>query len=149
MLYFEDLKIGDTRVSEPLQVSEEEIITFAEQFDPQPFHIDPIAASDTIFGGLIASGVHSVALWRKLDDQINGDIAFICGVEFDKVRMLNPLRPGDKIHLHSEIKSAWLSRTKVDRGYVKIAYKLYNQNEQVVMALSCTSLVKRRGNGNC
>jgi len=62
--------------------------------------------------------------------------------------MLNPLRPGDKIHLHSEIKSVWLSRTKADRGYIKITYKLYNQNEKIVMTLSCTSLVKRRADGN-
>ena len=139
-----NLKIGETRLSKPLNVGEDDIIVFAKQFDPQPFHIDPEAANETQFEGLIASGVHSIALWRKLDDQINKDIAFICGVEFDKVRMLNPLRPSDRIHLHSEIKSLKRSRTKVDRGYVKIFYKLFNQNDQVVLALSCTSLVKCR-----
>ena len=144
MRYLEDLVIGEERLSQPVRVSADEIIEFAKKFDPQPFHIDPEAAKLTQFGGLIASGTHTLAYWRKMDDEINGDIAYICGLEYESVRLITPLRPGDDMFLKSEIIEARRSKTRPDRGVVKIAYRVSNQNNQTLATLTCTSLVKTK-----
>ncbi len=142
--YLEDLIIGEERTSEPITISKEEIIEFARKFDPQPFHIDEEAAKKTQFGGLIASGTHTLAYWRKMDDQINGDIAFICGLEYESVRLVTPLRPDDHMYLTSKIVEVRPSKTRPDRGVVKIEYRVFNQNNQTLANLSCTSLVRRK-----
>jgi len=144
MRYLEDLVIGEERLSQPVRVSADEIIEFAKKFDPQPFHIDPEAAKLTQFGGLIASGTHTLAYWRKMDDEINGDIAYICGLEYESVRLITPLRPGDDMFLKSEIIEARRSKSRPDRGVVKIAYRVSNQNNQTLATLTCTSLVKTK-----
>jgi len=144
MRYLEDLVIGEERLSQPVRVSADEIKEFAKKFDPQPFHIDPEAAKLTQFGGLIASGTHTLAYWRKMDDEINGDIAYICGLEYESVRLITPLRPGDDMFLKSEIIEARRSKTRPDRGVVKIAYRVSNQNNQTLATLTCTSLVKTK-----
>jgi len=142
--YLEDIEIGEKRTSASVRVSKEEIIKFASFFDPQPFHIDEEAAKATQFGGLIASGTHTLAYWRKLDDEINCDIAYICGLEYEKVRLITPLRPDDDMYLVSEILEVTPSRSKPDRGVLKIGYKVYNQKNEILATLSCCSLVKRR-----
>ncbi len=144
MRYLEDLVIGEERLSQPVRVSADEIIEFAKKFDPQPFHIDPEAAKLTQFGGLIASGPHTLAYWRKMDDEINGDISYICGLEYERVRLITPLRPGDDMQLMSKIIEARPSKTKPDRGVVKIAYRVFNQDDETLATLICTSLVKTR-----
>lgn len=144
MRYLEDLVIGVERTSNPVRISAEEIIEFAKKFDPQPFHIDPEAAKKTQFKGLIASGTHTLAYWRKMDDEINSDIAYICGLEYERVRLITPLRPEDEMRLTSKIVEAHPSKTKPDRGVVKIAYRVFNQNDETLATLICTSLVKRR-----
>jgi len=144
MRYLEDLVIGEERLSQPVRVSADEITEFAKKFDPQPFHIDPEAAKLTQFGGLIASGTHTLAYWRKMDDEINGDIAYICGLEYESVRLITPLRPGDDMFLKSEIIEARRSKSRPDRGVVKIAYRVSNQNNQTLATLTCTSLVKTK-----
>ena len=144
MRYLEDLVVGEERLSKSVRVSAKEIIEFASFFDPQPFHIDEEAAKATQFGGLIASGTHTLAYWRKLDDEINGDIAYICGLEYEKVRLITPLRPDDDMYLVSEILEVTPSRSKPDRGVLKIGYKVYNQKNEILATLSCSSLVKRR-----
>ena len=140
--YLEDIEIGEKRTSASVRVSKEEIIKFASFFDPQPFHIDEEAAKATQFGGLIASGTHTLAYWRKLDDEINGDIAYICGLEYEKVRLITPLRPDDDMYLVSEILEVTPSRSKPDRGVLKIGYKVYNQKDETLATLTCASLVK-------
>ncbi len=97
MRKFSDLQVGEIRISEPARVSEQEILDYAHTYDPQWFHSDPERAKSSRFGGLIASGTQSIALWRRLDHTINGDIDFICGFGWDEVRWPTPLRPGDHI----------------------------------------------------
>ena len=144
MRYLEDLVIGEERVSSTVRVSAKEIIAFAKKFDPQPFHIDEEAAKQTTFKGLIASGTHTLALWRKMDDEINNDIAYICGLEYERVRLITPLRPGDAMQLRSKIIEARPSKSKPDRGIVKIDYRVFNQNDATLATLTCASLVKTR-----
>lgn len=142
--FLEDLTLGEIRLSEPYSVTKEEIVSFAKMYDPQPFHLDEAAAKETQFGGLIASGTHILALWRKIDDKLNHNIQYICGIEYEKVRLLRPLRPGDDIRVQSTISLIRPSRRQTDRGIVKLDYKLLNQQDDVILTLDCTSLVKRR-----
>ena len=128
--------------SNTVRVSAEEIIEFARKFDPQPFHVDPVAAKNTQFGELIASGTHTLAYWRKMDDEINGDIAYICSLEYGNVRLITPLRPGDDMHLASKIVEVRSSKSKADRDVVKIAYRAFDQNDDTLATLNCASLVK-------
>lgn len=144
MRYLEDLVIGEERESSPVKVTATEIIEFATKFDPQPFHIDEEAAKKTMFGGLIASGTHTLAYWRKMDDEINGDIAYICGLEYERVRLITPLRANDEMYLKSRIAEVKPSRSKPDRGVIKIDYWVFNQNDDTLATLSCTSLVKTK-----
>ena len=142
MRYLEDLVVGEERLSKSVRVSAKEIIEFAKKFDPQPFHIDPEAAKHTLFGGLIASGTHTLAYWRKMDDEINGDIAYICGLEYERVKLITPLRPGDDMFLKSRIIEARPSKSNPDRGITKIAYRVFNQKDETLATLTCASLVK-------
>lgn len=139
---FDALELGEQRVSEPLRLGEEDIRAFATQFDPQWFHCDPQAAEASAFGGLIASGAHLIALWRRMDHGMNGDIAYQCGVALDHVAFRLAARPGDLLVLHSEIVSLRPSSTS-GRGVVTMAYRMDNQLRQTVMTLTAVNLVYR------
>ena len=92
--YYEDLAEGEQQESGTRAVTEAQLCAFAREYDPQYFHVDPKAARGSIFGGLIASGIFTMALWRQLDHEIGHDIAWICGVAWDEVRFPLPVRPG-------------------------------------------------------
>lgn len=140
--YLEDLVIGETRTSRPARITAEEIIEFATMYDPQFFHLDAEAAKDTIFGGLIASGLQTLAYWRKLDHEMNGDIAFICGLEYEKIKLITPWRPGDEMHLTSEVIDKRRSTSKPDRGVLTMRFEAENQNGEVLATLLSKSLVR-------
>src|SRR5258708_421531 len=96
MRYFEDFQVGDIFDLGSTTVTEEEIISFARQFDPQPFHTDPVLAKDSIFGGLVASGWHTTAMFMRLFfDGLLHETASIASPGVDDVRWLKPVRPGD------------------------------------------------------
>ena len=141
---FEDLVVGETRVSGWRTVSEEEIVRFAREHDPQWFHIDPEAAKQSVFGEVVASGVQLLAIWRQLDHQVNGDIDFVCGVGFDDYRMKHGLRAGDRVQATSEIVELIPSRSRDDRGTAITACKLVNQHGEAVLAFKSINLVHRR-----
>ena len=90
--YYEHLVIGEVRESSARIMSLGELLEFATRYDPQYFHADPIAAKQSIFGEVIASGIHSAAIWRSLDHEISGDIHWICGVAWEDVRWPHPAR---------------------------------------------------------
>ena len=77
---FEDLEVGDFRQSRSRTVTRDEIVEFARQYDPQWFHSDPEAAKQSVFGEVVASGIHVLAMWRQLDHEINSDIDYVCGI---------------------------------------------------------------------
>lgn len=136
--YYEDLVIGEVRESSTRTVTLEELVEFATRYDPQYFHADPVAAKRSIFGEVIASGIHSAALWRALDHDISGDIHWICGVAWEEVRWPNPVRAGDTLRARSEALGKRLSRKDPKRGIVEYRYTLLNQREET--AFTCRSI---------
>lgn len=105
-VHFEDLTVGDTEQFGEYTVTREEIIGFAEQFDPQPFHVDPEAAADSPFGGLVASGWHTACLTMRL--VVEGyllDAATHGALGVDELRWRAPVRPGDTLTAHTEIEA--------------------------------------------
>ncbi|WP_435348432.1 MaoC family dehydratase [Haloarchaeobius sp. HRN-SO-5] len=104
MEYFEDIEVGETREYGTYVVDDDEIVSFAEQYDPQPFHTDPEAAARSLFGGLVASGWHTGAMtMRLLVDGIFPGTAAMGAVGVDDLRWPNPVRPGDELHVETEV----------------------------------------------
>ena len=143
MRKFDALSVGETRQSDFVELSELAIRAFAEQFDPQWFHLDPEAAKASPFNGLIASGAHLIALWRRIDHEINGDIAYQCGVGMECVKFVRAVRAGERISLRSEIVALRPSSTQAERGLATIAYVMSNQDGHTVMTLTALNLVYR------
>ena len=119
---FEDLELGEFRRSSPRTVTQEEILEFARKYDPQWFHTDPESAAQSVFGEVVASGIHVLALWRQMDHEINWDIDWVCGVGCDELRLKRAIRAGDTIHVTSEIVSLEPSKTRTDRGTAMTRY---------------------------
>lgn len=141
---FEDLKVGEDRHSSPRTVTQDEMVKFAREYDPQWFHADPEAARESTFGELVASGVHVLAIWRQLDHEMNSDIDFVCGIGFDDFRLETALRPGDTVTAHSEILELILSKSRDDRGTAITQYRLTNQRGETVLRFKSINLVHRR-----
>jgi acyl dehydratase len=112
--------------------------------DPQYFHADPEAATQSMFGEVIASGIHSAALWRALDHEISGDIQWICGVAWEDVRWPNPVRAGDTLRARAESLSKRLSGKDRRRGIVEYRYTLLNQRDEVAFTCRSINLVALR-----
>ena len=99
MLYFEDFPPGDVRESPPRAVTREEIVAFAREFDPQPFHLEENAARRSIYGGLLASGWHTCAIHMRLMwDTFLRDTASLGSPGVDEIRWVKPVRPGDTLY---------------------------------------------------
>ena len=116
--FFEDLEVGFSVTSREITVTKNEIIEFAKRYDPEWFHTDSEKAKDSIFGALIASGVHTFALFRRLDHEMNYDVAAICGLEWTSVRFPKPVYAGDCLTAYSTTTEKRLSKSKSDRGVV-------------------------------
>ena len=144
MRYFEDLIEGEERLSGVREVTEAELLEFARTYDPQYFHADPQAAARSIFGGLIASGIFTMVVWRQLDHQICGDVAWICGIAWDDVRFPNPVRPADALRARARCLSKRPSRKDPGRGVVVFEYTLLNQRGETVFTCRSTNLVECR-----
>ncbi|MCG8440655.1 MAG: hypothetical protein MI723_02495 [Caulobacterales bacterium] len=144
MRMFEDLAVGETAVSEPMTVDREDMIAFARRYDPQWFHTDAEEARQSVFGEVVASGIYTAALWRKLDHTINGDVDFICGVAWEDVRWREALRGGDIIRATSDILEKRPSGGDPGRGVVVFRYGLVNQHERDVFSCRSINLVRRR-----
>jgi acyl dehydratase len=143
--YFEDFTQGERIVSARATLSEALITEFARDYDPQPFHLDPQAAEESHFGGLIASGFQTMALAFRLFYQENQIAACSMGSPgMDKVRWHRPVRPGDAIRSEVEVRELRPSGSKPDRGYATLAYTVLNQDDEIVMTFTCT-LIMRRG----
>ncbi len=145
--YFDDLEVGEFAESTPTTVSEEEIVGFASRYDPQYFHTNPEAArSHPQFGGVVASGIHILAIWRQRDHEITGDIRWICGISWDDLRWNNPMRAGDTVCARAELIDKRVSRSKPDRGVVVYRYALVNQDDKELFYCTSTNYVERRTN---
>jgi acyl dehydratase len=147
-LFFEDFAVGQRFETESIAVTEAEIVAFARQFDPQYFHLDPAAAAKSAFGGLVASGLHTLSLTMRLFFELNlWERAIIGSPGLEHVRWLMPLRPGDTIRSTVEISAVKRSRSKPDRGVISTAHRTINQHDQVIFTLTCLHLVQARAAG--
>ncbi len=145
MLYFEDLTPGRVFELGSVSPTADEIVEFATRFDPQPFHTDPEAASASHFGGLIASGWHTCALFmRLLVDGLIGDVASMGSPGMDEVRWLAPVRPDDVLTATFEIVDAIPSQSKQDRGLVRSACRMTNQEGVTVLTMKGMGMYARR-----
>jgi len=142
--WFDDLKVGMRFSSETTTVSREDILRFAAEFDPQPFHLDEVAAENTILGGLAASGWHTAAIAMRLAitaRPFGPHPLFGAGV--DELRWMKPVRPGDTLHLEGEVVELARSRTK-PQGIVRIRWTAYNQNGEAVYTFNPIAIVPTR-----
>ena len=145
MRYFEDFQVGQVHELGSHQVTREEILAFARQFDPQPFHIDEDAARDSHFGGIIASGWHTAALChRLLVKGVLEDSASMGSPGVDELRWLRPVRPGDTLSARIEVLEVTPSRSKPDRGSLRTRMEVRNQQGEVVMTEGAAILFRRR-----
>ena len=143
--YYEDFSIGDCFRSQGVTLTESQIMDFAFRYDPQPFHIDRQAAEQSHFGGLIASGFQTLALSFRMIYQANVFNACNAGSPgLDDLRWLHPVRPGDTLSVEAEIAEMRLSRSKPDRGMVKVAYRTLNQDGIAVMSFTANQIFLRR-----
>ena len=142
--YYEDLVIGEIAESSSRSVSKQEILDFARRYDPQYFHADEEAATESRFGSVIASGVHTIALWRQLDHEIARDIAWICGVAWEDVRWPVAVRADDVLRARAECLDKRLSDNDPTRGVVTFLYTLLNQRDEVVFSCRSINLIERR-----
>jgi acyl dehydratase len=143
--YLEDYAVGQLYRSGRLRIDKEQIITFAAQFDPQPYHLDEEAARKSVFGGLAASGWHTAALtMRLLVESEFGPADGILGVGFDELSWPRPVRPGDELHVESEVLEVRPSKSRPDRGLIRVRSTTFNQNGEPVQIYTGNLLVPRR-----
>lgn len=146
--YFEDLEVGEVRVSGTRALTVEEITTFARQYDPQWFHADADAAKASVFGEVVASGIQTMAVWRQLDHQIAHDIAWICGVGWDDVRFARGVRAGVPLQARCTVLEKRASSKDPARGIVVVQYELLDARDgKPVWSARGTNLVHRRQPG--
>jgi acyl dehydratase len=143
--YFEDLVPGSSYELGENEITEADIIEFARKFDPQPFHTDPRAAKASVFGGLIASGWHTTAIWmRQYADRLLADAASLGSPGVDELRWLKPVRPGDRLRGRLEVLEARVSASRPDMGIVRFAGELRNGDGETVLRMVGTGLFGRR-----
>jgi acyl dehydratase len=143
--YFEDYPPGAVFTSGAIVVGEAEIIDFARRYDPQPMHTDPEAARTGRFGGLIASGWHTTALMMRLfATNFLSPASSVASPGIDELRWLEPVRPGDEIHLRVTVIEARRSRSRPGEGIVRSFIEVLNQHDVVVMSLRPVSLIACR-----
>ena len=143
--YFEDFAVGQTYKSGRLRVEKEAIVAFAEEYDPQPFHLDDAAARATVFGGLAASGWHTAAMTMRL--MLDGEFkpaGGIIGVGFDELSWPRPVRPGDELRAVSEILEVRPSKSRRNRGLIRVRTTTLNQNGEAVQIFIGNLIVPRR-----
>ncbi|MGH6673088.1 MAG: MaoC family dehydratase [Xanthobacteraceae bacterium] len=146
--YLEDFAVGQVFATGRLRVDAEQIKSFAQQFDPQPFHLDEKAAENSVFRGLAASGWHTAALtMRQMAEGEFKPAGGIIGVGFDELSWQHPVRPGDQLHAKSEILEVRPSKSRPDRGLIRVRTTTYNQNSEAVQAFTANLIVPRRPAG--
>jgi acyl dehydratase len=146
--YFEDYVPGLTVDCGSFSPSEAEIIAFAEEYDPQPFHVDPAAAAAGPVGGLIASGWHTTSMMMRLlvEHFISGETG-LGAAGIDEIRWPRPVRPGDTLHVRATVLEARRSRSKPDRGIVQSFVEINNQDGETAMTMKATNFFLTRDSG--
>ncbi|MFM9971622.1 MAG: MaoC family dehydratase [Burkholderiales bacterium] len=147
MKYFEDFPAGTLIDCGTRFVSKDEIIRFATEFDPQPFHIDDVAAAKTHFGGVVASGWHSGSIaMRMVVDTVMHDSSCMGSPGMERMRWLKPLRANTSVNVKFHVHEAEPSKTRPDRGRIKVAFEMYDDKGELLMDTIATVLFGRRPN---
>jgi acyl dehydratase len=143
-LYFEDIEPGEVYELGTRTVTESEIVAFAREWDPQPFHTDPEAAKGSVFGGLIASGWHTGSMWMRMyvDTMLGSAARGSPGIE--ELRWLAPVRPDDTLSGRLTVLEATPSATRPDRGTIRIRGEMVNQDGVTVMSMTSRGHFGRR-----
>ena len=148
MRYFEDIEVGTTEEFGEYHVTKEEILEFAEQYDPQPFHTDEEAAEESAFGELVASGWHTTAMaMRMLVDNYLQDTAGMGGRGVDELRWQQPVRPGDTLSVRTKVLDKYPSESDPRREYVERSVEVLNHHDDVVLSYIVTGMIERRNPG--
>jgi acyl dehydratase len=143
--YFEDFVVGKSIEVGSRSVTEDEIIEFATQFDPQPFHIDREAARQSIYGGIIASGWHTCSIvMRLMVDGMLRDSASLGSPGVDEIRWLKPVRGGDTLTVTAMVMQSNASTSKADRGVVHTLWQANNQRGELVATIKGMAMFLRR-----
>jgi acyl dehydratase len=144
-MYFDDLPVGYAFETAERALPEDEIIAFARQWDPQSFHTDAEAARASPYGGLIASGFHTLLVAFTLE--LAADVwteASMGSPGMDALRWLKPVRPGDRLRVRVEVTETRPSRSKPDRGITRFAHNVLNQDDEAVMTYETMVILKRK-----
>lgn len=146
MLYFEDIIVGKKSSFGHYEVTREEVIEFASKYDPQPFHLDDLAASQTYFGRLSASGWHtgSMAMRMIVENMKANQQAGLGSPGIDELRWLQPVYPGDTLRIESEILSKRRSKSRPEMGSFVGRTTVLNQNDVAVMSMVSTGFIRVR-----
>lgn len=149
IVYFEDVTVGDRSEFGPLTISREEIVAFAQEFDPQPFHLSDEAAAETHFGSLSSSGWHTTALLMKMmvaawQKKPGVQAASLGAIGVDELRWLQPVRPGDTLRGTSEVVETKASRSRPEMGVVRTLVTLFNQRDEPVLTMKPIAMIRTR-----
>jgi acyl dehydratase len=145
MRYWEDFHVGDVTELGPVTVTEDQIVEFASRFDPQPFHLDPEAARESPFGGLIASGWHTAALYMGMFVRgVLAGTASLGSPGVEELRWTAPVRPGDTLRGRATITDVAPSSTNPGRGTIFGTHEVVNQDDVVVMRFKARGFIARR-----
>ena len=148
MLYLEDYHAGTVVEFGSRTVSEDEIIEFATAFDPQLFHIDREFARASNFGGIVASGWHTVSrTCRMFVDNFFNNNSLMGGIGADEVRWLKPVRSGDTLTVRCSVLETRRSKSKPDRGSVHVRLETFDQTGDKMLTFTVTALLKARPAG--
>ena len=140
---FDDVAVGDVFEAGPREAPGAEIVGFAERYDPRPYHVSELAGRESMFGGLVASGIHTLAMWNGLRFEAEAGLDQIAGLGLDEVRYHQPVRPGDRLSLRAECIAREPSKSKPDRGVLNFRHELSNQDGELVMSLMALMLAAR------
>ena len=147
--YWEDFKVGEVEQIGGRLVDKDEIIAFAKQYDPQPFHVDEAAAEQSMYGGLIASGWHTCAMvMRMMCDAYMLQSASVGSPGIDNLKWLKPVRPGDTISARRTTLEARTSKSRPDIGIVNNLWEVFNQDGEMVMSMQGYGMFRRRNPGS-
>lgn len=145
MRYAEDFPVGVRRELGSTTLVEDEVIRFAREFDPQPFHVDKAAAEQGFYGGIIASGWHTCSLtMRIMVDNYLADAAALGSPGIDELRWIKPVRPGDRLTVYSTVREVKNSTSKPDRAVLTTVTEVENQAGDVVLTMLGKTMMLRR-----
>lgn len=146
MIYYEDLEIGAKQNFGRYEVTREEVIEFAKQYDPQAFHLDDDAAARTHFGRLSASGWHTCAMTMAMmvENMKNVKQAGLGSPGLDNLQWKKPVYPGDTLRVESEVISKRRSQSRREMGLFKSRAQIFNQNDEIVLEMTSNGLIAVR-----